>query len=618
MNELKRKQIWISDLGEGSPEIEVLLGADAFSKLMTGQTLSLSNGLTAIETALGWTLMGECKEMIPTSIENLAMTVTDMQITEASVDQLWNLEKIGICDPVETLSKTEREEMAKSHFLETVTQASDGSYSVSLPWTNGKIDVPDNKRVAVCRLERVSDNLIKMDQFEDYGKIFNSWLEEDIVEIVPEEQLSKPCHYLPHRPVFKPESLTTPIRPVFDASCKTGRAPSLNDCLEKGPNLIDLIPSIIMRFRMGKYGVISDIRKAFLMIKVHTDDQDFMRFLWWSDYKKKELKIFRHKRVVFGVNCSPFLLGAVLEFHLGKIEEPRRGIAEKLQKSLYVDNCVTSVDSMEEYEKFKSIATDIMTEAKMELRLWEVSSNGGSGIDPLNSRGCRLEAIKENDSESDNSITSVLGLIWDKFEDTLGCSFNCAELPSKITKREILSCIQKVYDPMGFLCPALLWPKKLLQEVWTQNIAWDEELDIEIVSKFKLWYEELTALKLIKISRNVTNGISQQEYWQFHMFCDASQDGYAAAVFLRTEVEGIVSVQLLQAKARVTPTKKMTIPRLELLSCSIGARLMESIKKALGVEDVSIFYWSDSKTAIAWILRNDDWGTFVGNKVREL
>ncbi|GBO02494.1 hypothetical protein AVEN_70403-1 [Araneus ventricosus] len=57
---------------------------------------------------------------------------------------------------------------------------------------------------------------------------------------------------------------TTKIRPVFDASAKQKNGSSLNSCLEKGPNLVELIPCILNRFRLGTFGEIADIKKTFL------------------------------------------------------------------------------------------------------------------------------------------------------------------------------------------------------------------------------------------------------------------------------------------------------------------------------------------------------------------
>jgi len=93
-------------------------------------------------------------------------------------------------------------------------------------------------------------------------------------------------------------------------------------------------------------------------------------------------------------------------------------------------------------------------------------------------------------------------------------------------------------------------------------------------------------------------------------------------VFVRIESPERVKVQLLQAKSRLSPldkkkAKRVTIPRLELLSCLVGARLANTVKKSLTL-DMSVYYWSDSTTALGWIKRDEDWGTFVGNRVREI
>jgi len=179
---------------------------------------------------------------------------------------------------------------------------------------------------------------------EDYDNVFTSWLEEGIIEKVPHQSTGK--YYLPHRAVVKKNS-TTPLRRVFDASAKSANSPSLNDCLEKGPNLLEEIPAILNRFRLDRMGVVADIKKAFLQIKVVESDRDYLSFLWWKDINKcDELLELRHARVVFGVTSSPFMLGAVVKYHIGNAGEfPET--CEKLSNSFYVDNCVISVTSLQ-------------------------------------------------------------------------------------------------------------------------------------------------------------------------------------------------------------------------------------------------------------------------------
>jgi len=106
---------------------------------------------------------------------------------------------------------------------------------------------------------------------------------------------------------------------------------------------------------------------------------------------------------------------------------------------------------------------------------------------------------------------------------------------------------------------------------------------------------------------------------QLHTFCDASLDAYAVVIFLHTENQSRqVSVQLVMAKSRLAPVKRPSIPRLELVACVIGARLTHFVKESLDMPAVHSFLWSDSSTALSWIKRNDEWGTFVGNRVKEI
>lgn len=595
-----------------SPDIEILIGSDLWGQLVTSKPMKLTSGLTAVDTAFGWTLSGIVPGEREATVGMMSIS-TAMLNVDVNLQDLWNLEALGIMDPVDHKTRIEKDEETKKHFLRTVSKSEDGRYSVKLPWIGGMPNIPDNIKVAEARLLSATAKLQAANKYEIYDEIFRAWEKESFIEEVPMDPTAL-SHYLPHRPVFKPESVTAPVRPVFDASCKVGRKPSLNECLQKGPNLLELIPSIHLRFREKKIGVISDLRKPFQMINVAEEDRDFLRFLWWADPITKKLKAYRHRRVVFGVNCSPFLLGAVIEYHLKAMDEGRKAMADILLRSLYVDNCVTSVNNMQEYEDFKEVSIQMMLEAKMELRQWEVTSGEGSRVGCLARKECGLEHASQCPPQA---LTSVLGLIWNKDEDTLSVEVPKMDLPDKISKRTILSQIQKIFDPMGFLSPATIIPKVLLQKLWNMKKTWDENLNEEIRSEFAAWWRESADLEKIKLPRHAF-GDRMTQHIQFHIFCDASQFAYAAAVYVRVEDRMGVRVQLLQAKSRVAPLKKITIPRLEWLGCLIAARLASSVKQALSMEPEETHFWSDSTTALAWIRGNDEWGTFVGNRVKEI
>ncbi|XP_072389366.1 uncharacterized protein [Diabrotica undecimpunctata] len=189
-----------------------------------------------------------------------------------------------------------------------------GRYEIRLPWLDGHPPLPSNCELSGKRLNSTLQKLKRDGLFERYDDVFADWQAEGIIELVGKlnDVDNSLGHFLPHRPVVKEES-TTKARPVFNASAHSKNKPSLNHCLEKDPNLIQLIPLIFVRFRENKIGVISDVKRAFQQIGVHERDCDFLKFLWVDT--EGQTVVFRHKRVVFGVNSSPFLLGMTLEYH---------------------------------------------------------------------------------------------------------------------------------------------------------------------------------------------------------------------------------------------------------------------------------------------------------------
>ncbi|GFX99457.1 hypothetical protein TNCV_1081011 [Trichonephila clavipes] len=76
-------------------------------------------------------------------------------------------------------------------------------------------------------------------------------------------------------------------------------------------------------------------------------------------------------------------------------------IAEKLLRSFYVDNCVTSLDTERETHHFIEVSTQLMVNVKFELRGWEFTDFNGSTPQP--------------------EISKVLGMLWNRKNDTLSC-----------------------------------------------------------------------------------------------------------------------------------------------------------------------------------------------------
>ncbi|GIX92676.1 reverse transcriptase [Caerostris darwini] len=493
-------------------------------------------------------------------------------------------------------NKTLLEEETLIHFKETVRFQEDQRFEVALPWLAGHPPVYDKYDVAESRLRSVIKRLVKENSYEVYDDVLRQWQKEGIIETIPENEISMPGHYLPHRPVIKSSSLTTKVRPVFDASFKQPGYSSLNECLSAGPSLSEQISPLLLRFRTNAIGVIADIKQAFLQLSVRPEDRNFLRFLWWNTEDRTKFEFFRHCRVVFGVTSSPFLLNASVRHHLNSTEyqiESLQTTVKKLKRGFYVDNLTISVENQQKMLEFKAQTMKIMNAASFELRCWAHTGT--------------------KHSETQN----VLGLKWDTETDELYCVSPETDLgiSDNISKRKLLSIVNSIYDPIGFTSPATLLPKLLLQEAWRNKLDWDEELTLDMQLRYRRWAKHIAIIEKCRIPRRILYGNFKKA--TLHIFTDASAHGYACCSFLRCEDEGEVKVSLISAKARVAPVQSPTIPRLELLGAAIGARIASTILEALDLP-LKTYFWTDSMIVLGWITNTEPWNTFVGNRVKEI
>ena len=114
----------------------------------------------------------------------------------------------------------------------------------------------------------------------EYNNTFRNYLNEGIIEKVKDESAIPGCvHYLPHRAVTRNDKETTKIRVVFDMSAKLPKSPSLNECLYVVPCLLSLAYDVLLRLRLQKIVLISDIKQAFLNVGIREEDCDYIRFL---------------------------------------------------------------------------------------------------------------------------------------------------------------------------------------------------------------------------------------------------------------------------------------------------------------------------------------------------
>ena len=187
------------------------------------------------------------------------------------------------------------------------------------------------------------------------------------------------------------------------------------------------------------------------------------------------------------------------------------------------------------------------------------------------------------------------------------------------TKRNILSITSSIFDPLGFLVPFIVNAKILLQEIWRTKCDWDDPVSASLQDSWKVWLKQLPDLSSIQIQR-CYNGNEKIVEKELHVFCDASELAYAAAAYIRTKNhEGKIDCNLILAKSRVAPLKKLTLPRLELQGAVLATRMTTFLKDETKLEFKSIRLWSDSMTVLQYLLNEDKrFKTFVSNRISEI
>ena len=301
---LKQVEIADHDSKQQLP-IHIILGSGEYARIKTG-TMPLvgEDGDLAELTKLGWFVMSPGADFDKT-------TVLITQTSPSDYENLCRLDVLGIADSGEN-----DQEMVYQDFKEQLGRSPDGWYEANLPWKPHHALLATNEQAGSRRrLEQLVKKLRREGNYDSYDQIIQDQLQHGVIELAPDEA-SKKEFYLPHKAVVKREAESTKLRIVYDASLKeSNHHQSLNDCPYPGPPLQNLLWSILVRSRFYPVLLTGNLEKAFLQVRIKEEERDALRFFWRSPSQDKTL-IYRFTRALFGLTCSPFLLGGVISQHL--------------------------------------------------------------------------------------------------------------------------------------------------------------------------------------------------------------------------------------------------------------------------------------------------------------
>ncbi|XP_039304898.1 uncharacterized protein LOC105203341 [Solenopsis invicta] len=579
--------------------IDLLIASGATLSLFSVGRINLSpegDDLYLQKTRLGWVAAGGAS-LQPPSKSACYLTTLETQLTK-----FWTIEEVA-----EDKLKSDEEIECEAHFVKTVSRDNTGRYTVSLPFRRTNQRIGESRTMALNRLASLERKFNANSAFrEEYTRVIEEHVKSGHISLTKE--FSDDGYYMPHHAVIKNTSNTTKLRVVFDASAKSRNGVSLNDVLLVGPTIQDKLFSHLIRFRTYKYVITADIEKMYLQVLLQDNDRRYQRFLW---RKNDNVETYQINKLAFGVSSSPFLAIRVLQ-KLADDEAHAFPIAARVIKShLYVDDLLSGADSIEEARAIRDEIIALLARGGFSIRQW--AANDERIVNDL-----ATSVLHAKFTFNEDRSFKTLGITWSTDGDELRYSINPIKITERITKRNILSEIAKIYDPLGLLGPVILYAKKMMQDVWRCGLHWDESVPQNVHTDWTEFARQLEELNEVSFDRKLFG--DDYDEVQIHGFCDASNVGYGACVYARTRGKNKnVTARLLCAKSRVAPLKTITIPRLELCGALLLARLYREVSKALNIVPVKTICWCDSTIALHWIRTQPHLlKTYVANRVAEI
>ena len=271
-------------------EIDILIGFEYAGYHPV--TIQSANHLVVMENRFGHCIGGQ-HPLLKETTRKLVQHVSISHVKHVKIDDFYNIESLGVqCNPqcgnckcgkcpIGGKNYSIKEE--REHNLIDKAVVHKGDYwEASYPWIKNPENLPDNRNAAIATLRSTERRLMRnQDMAKLYQEQINDMVKRKVARVLTPEEIKSyngPVHYINHHAVLKPDSKTTPCRIVFNSSASY-QGHVLNNYWAKGPDLMNNMLGIILRFRGERVAITGDIRKMYHAVKIPLLDQHTHQFL---------------------------------------------------------------------------------------------------------------------------------------------------------------------------------------------------------------------------------------------------------------------------------------------------------------------------------------------------
>ncbi|XP_075234999.1 uncharacterized protein LOC142332439 [Lycorma delicatula] len=415
-------------------------------------------------------------------------------------------------------------------YCHTVKTNEEGRFIVQLPIKSNIINLGSTREIALRQFLLLEKHLNRNPELkQQYAKFMKEYEDLNHMELVNDDEVQKSGYHIPHHAVVRENSTTTKLRVVFDASCKSDANCSLNECLMVRPVVQEELFSIVLRFCSHIYVMIADIEKMYRQILVEPQQTQY-QLIFWREDSSQPIKTYRFLTVTYGTASAPFLATRTLkQLALHSVNTFPKA-AEVILTDFYVDDVLTGTNSISEALELQTQLIKCCKQGGFNLRKWR--ANNHQLIENLQPENCDSG---HNYYITNDHTVKTLGIHWNSQNDTFQFTINTdIKDKNRVTKRTILSEVSKLFDPLGLVSPIILKAKVIIQDLWILKLSWDDSVPIHIHTKWIQFKHSLADLNQLQIPRCIISDFHIISL-QLHTFSDASQVGYGACVYIRSE-----------------------------------------------------------------------------------
>ncbi|XP_059057488.1 uncharacterized protein LOC131851074 [Achroia grisella] len=368
-------------------KVDILLGVECFDRIYDGGRFAPNPEFPcALSSVFGWVITGQLRHTtILTPSKYVTSLLTSTNRLDNVVQRFWETE-----EPPTTRIKVPENDICEQQYKQYTYRDSDGRYVVPIMLKDNFPVLGNSSQLALNRFlnleKRMSNDVGLKSEYVEFMRQYEELGHMDAWESSCEDR----NYIIPHHCVVKPDSTTTRLRVVFDASCMTTNNKSLNDIVHVGPKLqIDII-DLITNFRLHPIVFTADICKMYRQILIRPEDRSYQH-IFWRDEPNGPIKEYELNTVTYGVSSSPYLAIRTLHQLADDYSNQFPLAAQVLREETFMDDITSGAVSIEAAKQLKEILVTLLQLGKFELRKW--SSNCLEILSDIPSEYCQSSKL---------------------------------------------------------------------------------------------------------------------------------------------------------------------------------------------------------------------------------